>query len=106
MPVLIRSCVCPVIVIEGRMIAREGSLAGFRAVVSLGKTFSESQDSLAKLSRYETSMERSLYKALHELQRLQAARKGQPMPVPVAVDIDVTGLPEPGGVEDRLVPGQ
>ena len=29
---------------------------------------------LSKLSRYETAMARSLYKALHELQRLQAAR--------------------------------
>jgi len=28
------------------------------------------KDALSKLSRYETSMERSLYKTLHELQRL------------------------------------
>jgi len=69
--------------------------AGLTDLVTFGEAFRESQDPLAKLSRYETSMERSLYKALHELQRLQASRKGQPVPLPVAVDIDVTGLPEP-----------
>jgi hypothetical protein len=45
------------------------------------------------LSRYEVTLERSLYKALHELQRLQAARQGQAVPLPEAVDVDfsVTG---------------
>jgi hypothetical protein len=33
------------------------------------------------LSRYEVTIERSLYKALHELQRLQAARDGQAVPL-------------------------
>jgi hypothetical protein len=42
------------------------------------------------LSRYETTLERSLYKALHELQRLQAARQGQTVPLPVVVDVDVS----------------
>lgn len=40
--------------------------------------------------RYETTIERSMYKALHELQRLQAARLGQKVPAPLAVDIDMT----------------
>jgi hypothetical protein len=40
-------------------------------------------------------MERGLYKALHELQRLQAARAatGSVSP-PVAMDVDVSGIPE------------
>ena len=42
------------------------------------------------LSRYEVTLERSLYKALHELQRLQAARDGQAVPLPVAVDVSVS----------------
>jgi hypothetical protein len=42
------------------------------------------------LSRYETTLERSLYKALHELQRLQAERDGQAVPLPEAVDVNVT----------------
>lgn len=47
-------------------------------------------DSFGKLARYETSLERSLYKALHEFQRLQAARLGQPVPLPEAVDVDIS----------------
>jgi hypothetical protein len=35
-------------------------------------------NAFSKLSRYETTIERGLYRALHELQRLQAARAGQP----------------------------
>jgi hypothetical protein len=43
----------------------------------LGQTFirdAHNANAFSKLSRYETAIERSLYKALHELQRLQAAR--------------------------------
>jgi hypothetical protein len=46
-----------------------------------------------KLSRYETTIERSLYKALHELQRLQVARRADgDAPPPVAIDVDVSGV--------------
>jgi hypothetical protein len=45
-----------------------------------------SQD-LEKIARYEGHIERSLYRALHELQRLQAARDGLNAP-PLAVDVD------------------
>jgi hypothetical protein len=51
-------------------------------------------NAFSKLSRYETTIERSLYKALHELQRLQAARgAGGNVSPPVAVDVDVSGVP-------------
>ena len=53
---------------------------------------SGNENAIGKLSRYETSMERSLYKALHELQRLQAGRQGKEVPLPVAIDIDVSGI--------------
>jgi len=39
--------------------------------------------------RYETTIERQIYRALHELIRLQGARKGEKPPAPVAVDVDV-----------------
>ncbi len=45
---------------------------------TLGRTFirdASAANAFSKLSRYETALERSLYKALHELQRLQAARR-------------------------------
>jgi hypothetical protein len=54
-------------------------------------------NAFSKLSRYETPIERSLYKALHELQRLQAARREESnVPPPVAVDVDVSGVPAEG----------
>jgi hypothetical protein len=64
---------------------------------TLGRTFitdAEGANAFSKLSRYETAIERSLYRALHELQRLQAARRagGDVLP-PAAVDVDVSGLP-------------
>jgi hypothetical protein len=42
----------------------------------------------ANLERHETARFRSLIKALHELERLQARRAGQPVLAPAAVDID------------------
>jgi hypothetical protein len=62
---------------------------------SLGRTFARDADranAFSKLSRYETAIERQLYKALHELERRQAARNGGSVP-PQVVDVDVSGLP-------------
>ena len=42
-----------------------------------------------KYFRYEIMLERSIYKALHELQRLQSSRNGEKLPLPLAIDIDV-----------------
>ena len=63
---------------------------------TLGRTFirdANAANAFSKLSRYEAAIERSLYKALHELQRLQAARRadGNASP-PVAIDVDVSGV--------------
>jgi hypothetical protein len=45
---------------------------------------------LTRLSRrYETTLERSFHRTLHELQRLQAVRAGRDVSVPAAVDVDV-----------------
>jgi hypothetical protein len=41
------------------------------------------------MSRYEGALERALYKALHEWQRLQGARNGAYVSLPAAIDIDV-----------------
>lgn len=54
---------------------------------------------LAKVQRYEAGLERSRYRALHELQRLQAARlAGRPVTPPAAVD--VTGMEGVAGDAD------
>ena len=48
-------------------------------------------DSLGRLTRYETSLERRFLRLLHELQRLQAVRAGANVPPPAVVDVDVSG---------------
>jgi hypothetical protein len=53
-------------------------------------------DVLSKLSRYEGRIERGLYRALHELQRMQARRRGELVPAPIAVDVNVNGVGEEG----------
>lgn len=40
--------------------------------------------------KYETTIERQIYKAMHELERLQRSRKGENIPVPLAIDLEVT----------------
>jgi len=65
---------------------------------TLGRTFIRDADeanAFSKLSRYEAAIERSLYKAMHELQRLQAARHlNSNVTPPVAIDVDVSGVSE------------
>lgn len=48
--------------------------------------------------RYETMLERGIYKALHELERIQARRNGEKVPPPIALDIDITQRKENGFV--------
>ena len=47
--------------------------------------------STERMLRYESMIERSIYKALHELQRIQAARAGDKPFAPLAIDLDVSG---------------
>lgn len=46
-------------------------------------------DSIEKVLRYETAIERSMFRALHELERLQAKRNGKDAPIPAVVDVTV-----------------
>lgn len=47
-------------------------------------------DSYGKFTRYESSIERGIYKAIHELERIQGKRKGENIPPPLVADIDVS----------------
>lgn len=72
--------------------SREG-IFGKENLSKLGETLTHydiaHNDIYGKIIRYETSIERGIYKALHELQRLQAARSGEKTPLPVAIDVDI-----------------
>lgn len=59
---------------------------GYIPVVSVGNVTQLDRTIL----RYEVAIERSLYKALHELQRLQATRRGEKPALPIAVDVDIS----------------
>lgn len=50
---------------------------------------SNSGNLLEKLRRYEVALERSFLSALHELERLQAGRAGEPTSIPGVIDVHV-----------------
>lgn len=54
-------------------------------IPTLGEAFNKAQDSLSRLSRYQSAIERSLYKALAELERLQSRRRIAEKPVIIDV---------------------
>ena len=49
-----------------------------------------SENLLERFHRYKGQIDKTLYKAIHELQRLQSTRFGQHIPAPQALDIDVS----------------
>ena len=67
---------------------------------ALGRAFmrdANEANAFSKLSRYEVALARSLQRALHELQRLQATRRAEgSVAPPLAVDVDVSGVPSEG----------
>jgi hypothetical protein len=66
---------------------------------TMGRTFARDADganAFSKLCRYETAIERQLYKGMHELERRQAARQGGAVTAPHVVDVDISGIPEGG----------
>ncbi len=67
--------------------AEEASALGDGETGRLALAFANREGTFANLSRYETGVERALYRALHELQRLQAVRAGVPVPPPAVVDV-------------------
>lgn len=48
-----------------------------------------SNESIETILRYETTIERSIFRTLHELERLQAKRNGKDVQVPAVVDVNV-----------------
>jgi len=56
---------------------------------ALSSDFAKS-DSYGKFTRYETCLEKGIYKALHELQRQQTIRKVGKTTIPTTADIDIS----------------
>lgn len=48
------------------------------------------EGTMDKVARYESSLERSLFRTLHELERIQAARSGEVVPLPAVADVSVS----------------
>ena len=46
-----------------------------------------SADTLDKILRYETTLDRQLYRAMNQLERLQRARQGEVMPPPMNLEV-------------------
>jgi hypothetical protein len=64
-----------------------------RMKFSLGRVMLEDLKNLNTLStfhRYESNIQRTLFKSLHELQRLQAARHGGSVSIPAALDLSIS----------------
>ena len=71
--------------------AEQIRIQGEQELPTLGLAFVQdaaNANALTKLSRYAAAIERSFYRALHELQRLQSARQGETV-VPVAVNLTI-----------------
>jgi len=65
---------------EALQLERDAIRASVSPDHSIGRAFihdSKTEGALIRLSHYEASMERGLFRSLHELQRLQAARAGK-----------------------------
>jgi hypothetical protein len=60
---------------------------------------------LQKVTRYEAHLSRQMLQALHELQRLQAVRAGEPVPAPAALDVTVEGGGAAGDAPGGAVAG-
>jgi len=42
-----------------------------------------------KIIRYESHIEKALYKAINQLERIQSLRAGKPIPAPLVVDVNI-----------------
>jgi len=54
---------------------------------TLGRAFVREEEGFGKLSRYEQQIRRELHRTLHELERVQARRRGDNVAPPAAVDL-------------------
>jgi hypothetical protein len=68
---------------------RNASTFGDRPAREIWWQFSK-KGSYENFRRYEAHLERSMYRALHELQRLQSVRRGDDVPAPAVLDVNIS----------------
>lgn len=83
-----------IIKVEGEIFEEEDS---YDQNIGPRRAFDTASEQLLTLMRYEANIEKSFYRALHELQRLQGMRLGQPVMTPLAIELNVEG---PKGPEE------
>jgi hypothetical protein len=72
---------------NNELTSREASIAhwtGIAAYTDIGVA------SWQSMNRYETTIERQMYKAMHELERIQRIRRGENTPAPLAIDVSLS----------------
>jgi hypothetical protein len=62
-----------------------GEMHEWTKQVRLDASLMPGQKIVEKLLRYEARLERQMYRAMHELERLQRMRKGEVVPPPVVI---------------------
>jgi len=72
--------------LNGERAYRAGTYPGKRS--DIDNALSDGEATIAMLARYETQIERSLYRAMASLERRQARRAGEAVPAPVLVALD------------------
>jgi hypothetical protein len=69
------------------LLANNQDRDGFVKVASQSAAMLPSDATMDKILRYETAIERQMFRAMNQLERLQRQRKGENVPPPLAVDI-------------------
>ena len=64
-----------------------GELHGWTTQVRLDASLLPGRKTMDRILRYETNLERQLYRAMNQLERLQRLRKGEVVPAPLAIQV-------------------
>ena len=64
-----------------------GELHGWTKQVRLDASLLLGRKTMDRILRYETNLERQMYRAMSQLERLQRLRKGEVVPAPLAIQV-------------------
>ncbi len=88
---------------EGELAAKERQrIRGLEITKELRERMLLEPSVLTRVARYETSLERAFFRNLHEIQRLQAARKSGFLLAPAALDVNLNPAAQAASVLSQL----